>query len=387
MKKRTVVEITGVMNCGGAELMMMNILRKLHDDFHFVFLILVSDPQKAEGEFDAEIRALGAEIIRIDSVRRAGVRAFEQDLTQRLRDLQPDVVHCHLNSKCGIVAKCAHRAGVKRIISHSHARLKFRGNPVSVAASYAELFWERGMINRYSTDFWGCSEDALRSLYNAKNRKKAKVVYNLIDGERFTQPNAAAVDALRNELSLQGKHVLGVVGRIAPVKNFTFAVEVLSKLAGRDSDVRLLIVGAKQFPQYTETLFARVKELGLEDKVIYLPPRLDIENVYPLMQVCLGTSVREGASLTAIEAQLSGCYTVVSAGYLRMVDLGVGLFCQQAEFSAEDWAKTVESQWCAPHRVSAEKRRAALIEKGFDLNAEIEKIKAEYAGEDAKNER
>lgn len=385
MKKRTIVEITGVMNCGGAELMMMNILRRLHRDFHFVFLILASDPNHAVGEFDDEIRALGAEIIPIDSVRRAGVRAFEKNLTDFLRKLQPDVTHCHLNSKCGIVARCAHRAGVGKIISHSHARLKFRGNPVSVMLSYAELFWQRGMINRYSTDFWGCSEDALCSLYSAKNRKKAKTVYNLLDGQRFTQPDATVVEELRRTLDLQGKRVLGVVGRIAPVKNYTFAVEVLEKAVEYAPNTCLLIVGAKQFPQYAEALFAQIKAHGLEDHVIYLPPRLDIENVYPLMDVCLGTSVREGASLTAIEAQLSGCYTMVSPGYLNMVDLGVGLFCQQSDFRAENWAKSVETFLNSPVTVPPEQRREALIRKGFDLTAEIDKIRIAYAGEEAEN--
>lgn len=379
MKKPTVVEITGVMNCGGAELMLMNILRRLHKDFHFVVITLVNDPKNTVGEFDDEIRALGAELIPIETVRKAGVRAFEKKLTELLRKLHPEVTHCHLNSKCGIVAKCAHRAGVKKIISHSHARLKFRGNPLSVAFSYAELYWERGMINRYSTDFWGCSDDALRSLYSAKNRERAKVVYNLLDADRFTRPQEEKVEALRDELGLRDKTVLGLVGRIAPVKNYLFAVDVLAKVAERCANVRLLIVGARQMPRYAEELTAKIKEMGLEENVILLPPRQDIEAVYPLMQLWLGTSIREGASLTAIEAQLCGCRTMVSNGYLEMVDLGVGLFRRQPDFSAERWADDILEWLQKPAFVPAAERREALIAKGFDLETEIDKIKTEYA--------
>lgn len=382
MKKPTVAEITGVMNCGGAELMLMNILRRLHNDFHFVFVIVVTDEDHKTGEFDDEIRALGAELVYIESMRTIGIGEFQKRLTQMFRQMAPDVAHCHLNSKCGVVAKCAHEAGVAKIISHSHARLKFRGNPISAAASYAELYWERGMINRYSTDFWGCSADALRSLYTKKNRHsaKSKIVYNLIDGDRFTKADPQKTEGLRQSLGLQDKLVLGVVGRIAPVKNHIFAVDVLAQVLQQRKDAVLLIVGAKQFKDYTQTLFAKIQSMGLEKNVVYLPPRKDIECVYPLMDICLGTSIREGASLTAIEAQLSGCYTMISPGYLKLVDLGLGLLKQEPEFSAAQWAQDLLARGRSADGPTPEARRQALIDKGFDLNTEIDKIKAEYAG-------
>jgi hypothetical protein len=34
-----------------------------------------------------------------------------------VRELQPDVVHIHLNAKCGLIALAAHLAGVEKIIA------------------------------------------------------------------------------------------------------------------------------------------------------------------------------------------------------------------------------------------------------------------------------
>ena len=301
-------------------------------------------------------------------------------MTELLKEYKPDVVHCHLNAKCGVIAKCAYLAGIKKIISHSHAKLKFKGNPIKSALSYAELYWQKTMINKYSTDFWGCSSEALASLYYKKTRKSqnCKVVSNLIDAERFIYPSQEIVEKYKKEYNKSGKFSIGVVGRIAPVKNYLFAVEVVNELKKKNVDFVFLIVGLKQNAEYTEKLFAKVSEYGLNDNVVYVPPKKDVENVYALMDVVLGTSIREGFSLTAVEAQLSGAYTLLSNGYPKEVNLSAGN-CEHVEtFDAQLWAQKIESVIENGVDVSPEKRKQALIDRGFDLDEEINKIAKEY---------
>lgn len=378
--KKTVMHITGTMNFGGAEVLMMNIIRKLHNRFQFIFLINAAKGTRPKGDFDEEILALGAKIIYCDSMRSIGVKAYEKQLTGLLKQYNPDVVHCHLNAKCGVISKCAYRAGIKKIISHSHAKLKFKGNPLKSALCYAELYWQRTMINKYSTDFWGCSNEALYSLFNKKvrNTEKCKVISNLIDAKRFISPNQETVEKYRKEYNPDNKFAIGVVGRIAPVKNYLFALEVAKELKSRGKEFVLFIVGLKQDAEYTQKLFTTIHLYELDDFVVYIPPKNDIENLYRIMNVVLGTSIREGFSLTAVEAQLSGAYTLLSNGYPKEVNLGAGN-CEHIDvFEAKIWSDKIENIMKNSHSVSEDDRKEALVNRGFDLDVEIEKIAKEY---------
>ena len=378
--KKTVMHITGTMNFGGAEVLMMNIVRKLHSRFNFVFLINTKKGEVVKGDFDDEILALGCKIIYCNSIRSVGITAYQKELVALLKEHKPDVVHCHLNAKCGVIAKCAYKAGIKKIISHSHAKLKFKGNLLKSALSYAELYWQKTMINKYSTDFWGCSNEALDSLYYKKTRKseRCKVVSNLIDAERFIYPNGESVKRYNKEYNPNGKFSIGVVGRIAPVKNYLFAIDVVNELKNQNKDFVFFIVGLKQNAEYTEKLFAKVSEYGLNDYVVYVPPKQDVENAYAIMNVVLGTSIREGFSLTAVEAQLSGAYTLLSNGYPKEVNLGAGN-CEHIEtFDAKLWAEKVAYAMENQIEASPNARKNALVNRGFDLDEEVNKIAKEY---------
>lgn len=374
------MHITGAMNFGGAEVLMMNIVRKLHNRFNFVFLVHKTNKQEVKGDFDDEILALGAKIVYCNSIRSIGLRAYQKELTQLLNDLKPDVVHCHLNAKCGVIVKCAHRAGIKKIISHSHAQLKPRGSLLRKALFLAELCWQKTMINKYSTDYWGCSKEALESLYykKARNSEKCKKVSNLIDGERFIYPNLETIKEYDKNYNKENKFVIGLVGRIAPVKNYIFALEVAKELKNRNADFIMLIVGLEQDFEYALKFFSTIKAYELEDCVIHLKPHKDIENVYGIMDVVLGTSISEGFSITAVEAQLSGAYTFLSNGYPKEVNLGAGNCEQINSFDASLWADKIEHVMHNYTCVSEEARKEALVKRGFDLGVEIEKIAMEY---------
>lgn len=378
--KKTVMHVTGVMNFGGAEALMMNIVRKLHDQFNFIFLINKPKGKQVSGDFDQEILSLGAKIVYHDSLRTVGLRTYKKQLEEIFNSLKPDVVHCHLNAKCGVVAKCARKAGVKKIISHCHANLTFSGSLLTKAIYKSELIWQKTMINKFSTDFWGCSDAALKCLFYKKNIKsdKCKKVSNLIDGERFIYPNQEIVDKYRKKYNPKNKFTIGVVGRIAPIKNYLFALEVVKELKERDKDFILFIVGLQQNYEYTQKLFSTIKLYNLENNVKYLQPQNDIENLYAIMDVVLGTSISEGFSLTAVEAQLSGAYTFLSNGYPSEVNLQAGN-CEQINcFNANLWSDKIETLMKNKVEVSKNNRKEALIKRGFDLNVEIEKIAKEY---------
>ena len=114
-----VLQVVGTMNRGGAEVMLMDILRYKPDDVHFDFLI--NNPPEdlyREGVFDKEILERGCKIKHIGTQLRMGPAKYVKRFHNIYEELRPDVVHIHLNAKCGIIAYAAHKAGCKRIITH-----------------------------------------------------------------------------------------------------------------------------------------------------------------------------------------------------------------------------------------------------------------------------
>ena len=63
MKKIKILHVTGAMNRGGAEVMLMDIYRNISEKFHFDFLINYKHKLGVvKGDFDEEIQANGAQI-------------------------------------------------------------------------------------------------------------------------------------------------------------------------------------------------------------------------------------------------------------------------------------------------------------------------------------
>lgn len=380
--KKTVLQVTGTMNRGGAETMLMDLLRQLKDNFRFVFLINKKKGTISKGYFDDEITALGGEFMYIDAMWDIGIRRYNQRFSDIVAQIgKVDVVHCHLNSKCGVVSKAARKCGIHHVIAHSHACLKFRGSLPRIIANYAELFYQKQLINKYATDYWGCSAESLSSLFSKKNINSSNcfVINNAIDVNKYISIDNKKLDSLRATLNVPNDRVIiGTVGRIARVKNYGFLIEVLNELKTKNFPFYFILVGLKQDHEYTEEIFHKIKEYNLENDILYLEPRSDLEYIYPIFDVFVGASLSEGLGMVAIEAQASGTKCVLSEGFLRCVDMRLGIVNFAHAFNAKTWAEEIIECSRRPSLKDKEEISRALKVNGYDIEEEANKIKKLY---------
>jgi D-inositol-3-phosphate glycosyltransferase len=131
----------------------------------------------------------------------------------------------------------------------------------------------------------------------------------------------------RAALGLGDHPVLLFVGRIQPLKGVDVAVKTLSAL-GRP-DAMLLIVGGASGPfgeQEVEKVGALVGELGLTDRVRFVPPQPHhmLSTYYRAADVVLVPSRSESFGLVALEAAACGTPVVAAAvgGLLTVIDHG-----------------------------------------------------------------
>ena len=371
-----VLQVVGVMNRGGAEVMLMEILRNKPKDVQFDFL--VNNPPSdlfKKGTFDDEIRSYGCQIKYIGTQLRIGPLHYIKEFKKIVSELNPNIVHIHLNGKSGIIALAARLSGRRKIITHCHANIKFRGHFLSKIFSELELFFQKFLISLFATDWWGCSSDANARLYWPWIRRKSVVINNAIDISLYEKVDKQKVDQLRRSYNLsEGTIVLGNVGRIVPQKNIKFVVDVIATLASKGHKVAFIIAGRKEDSEYVNSTILHAREVGVEKSLIFLGERSDIPLLMYSFDVFVGPALKEGFGMVAVEAQSAGTPSVLFKGFPKSVDMGLGLCSFIEDFNVETWADRIITSFQRGRLENFDIIKRNIIENGFDAISNTKRI-------------
>lgn len=384
--KIVILQVVGVMNRGGAETMLMDLFRRLHSNFRFIFLVNKKKHTTPKGDFDDDITSIQGEMIYIDSVWDIGIIKYISHFKKIVEQIgKIDIVHSHLNSKGGIISFAARKCGIDYVIVHSHACLKFSGSLSSVIVNCAELYFQRYLINKYATDYWACSEEALESLFNKKNinSDRCLVIKNAIDSEKYLNIDLGKLVDIKKSLNLPcDRLIIGTVGRIAKVKNYDFLIDVLKLLKEKGIQFLFIFVGLKQDKVYSNEVFGKIKEYGMENDVMYLEPRSNLEYIYPLFDLFVAASAREGLGLVSVEAQAAGVPCIISEGFPKCVDMGLSLVSFVKGFDVDEWVDIIVESKDNSRLDDKDKILNAIRNKGYDIVTEAEKVKNLYMKEE-----
>lgn len=232
-----------------------------------------------------------------------------------LRQLQPDVVHTH-TAKAGFVGRIAARlAGVPVIVHTFHGHV-FQGY-FSPLMTRVFLLLER-LTARFSDGVITLSEDLRRDLvetYRITRRGKITVLPLGLDLTPFTaMPRHAGTFRAAYGIPASAP-LIGIVGRLVPVKNHALFLEAAVRIRAAMPDARFAIIGDGELRAALE---AQVAALGLRDAVIFTGWLRDLAPVYSDLDTLVISSVNEGTPVSIIEALAGGCPVVATAvGGLR----------------------------------------------------------------------
>ncbi len=379
--KIKVLQVTGAMNRGGAEVMLMDVYRNISNNIHFDFLVnykLKSGIIK--GDFDEEILAKGATIEYIPAQWDLGlfkyIKAFKSVISKTGK---PDIVHIHMNAKSGVIALAAKRAGIKSIIIHSHADLKFRGSVFSKLMSNLELVFQKQLMAISANQFWGCSQEANESLFYKRllTSKSSAIIKNAVDVTSYQNVSKARVKQLRESYGLKnGTIVLGNVGRIVRHKNVTFIMDVLDKVNKENIDFVFVFAGRDEQPDYLKEILNKAKQYNIEDKIKYIGVRDDIPVVMNSFDCFLGPALQEGFGLVAVEAQAAGLPCILYTGFPKAVDMELNLVSFLNVLDARVWAEAIKLLPEKKNDFSLIKE--AIISRGFDSVFNTKEIEKRY---------
>lgn len=323
----------------------------------------------SDSVFTNKLKACGVRFYELSgSMRKVGENhhRFRALLQERRYDV------LHLNAFQGLSLVYLHIAkeeGVPVRIAHSHntALRKSLTRPIKLAVHN----WAREQYTRDATSFWACSKDAAAFLFSARelSRNGFQFVPNGIDVDRF-RFNPAARENVRRELGLDGKYVIGHVGRLCCQKNQSFLLDMLAEAVKHKPDTVLLLAGEGEDKPMLE---GKARELGVADKVLFAGVSDRIERLYWAMDVFVFPSLFEGFGIAVIEARAAGLPVVCSEHVPREARVAG---CRLLPLDAVTWAEELTKVHDRTPD-GADTVRAA----GFDVQTVVEQVAAGYGAE------
>lgn len=286
----------------GVMSVIMNYYRHIdRDKVQFDFLHFIA----CEDSYMDEIRELGGKIYCIDKPGSSFQSIKQLNSFFRLHAGEYTWLHNHEVYLTFLLRPIAKRYGLEKFIVHCHAT-KYSDKTLNAVRNRILCLPIRFMkVERFA-----CSEAAGKFLYGEKMLKAGKVfiMHNAIDCEKFRfRPEVR--ERLRKEMGLDGKFVIGHVGRFERQKNHEFLIEVFAECKKEIDSCILLLIGEGSLRSKIEK---KVVEKGLKNSIIFLTKRNDMEYLYQVMDLFVLPSLYEGLPVSCLEAQVNGLECIVS---------------------------------------------------------------------------
>ena len=285
-----VLQCVNNMHRAGLETMLMNYYRYI-DRNEIQFDFLTHRPERSD--YDDEIESLGGRVFHAPRLYPQNYAAYFSFMKSFFRE-HPEyqIVHSHIDSMSFLPLLAAKMAGIPIRIAHSHS--------TSIDMDYKYILkqiYRRGLA-MVATDNFACGKKAGEFLFGSR---AFTLIPNAIDADRFYYNEAERAN-VRKELKLEGKFVIGHVGRFTYLKNHGFLLEILACMLEKNENVRLLLIGTGE---KKEEIQDKAKQMGLEEYVLFLGSRSDVERFYQAMDVFVMPSLFEGVPVVGIEAQFT----------------------------------------------------------------------------------
>jgi glycosyltransferase involved in cell wall biosynthesis len=306
--------------------------------------------------YEDQIRKYGGIIHKIENPKKNPIMFFDQLVTIAKKY---DVVHINMLSAANSLPIYAcKKAGVKHIIVHSH------NSKTERIDRYILHYINKAIINRLNVNKVACSDVAAKWMFLKSDyvNKEYTIIHNAIDLNKYSY-KIEYRNEIRKEYNIDENTILmGNIGHLTLQKNPLFLIDVFFEVSKIIDNVRLMLVGDGDL---TDKVKEKINEYKLEDKVIFTGIRYDAYKFYSAMDLFCMTSLYEGLSFTAVEAQASGIKCFFSSGISKETRI-----IPETEFldidSAKYWANRIASSNFERNIKAGEHIR----EKGFDIDSE-----------------
>lgn len=198
---------------------------------------------------------------------------------------QITIVHSHHRMAAFYAELVAPKSAVK--VANAHNTFTDKKKLTQLAYRNTKVIAVGEMVKKNLAEYFGIPKEQICVIHNA---------VKTFDG------NVVPVEALSQERT-KGNVLIGNIGRLSEQKGMTYFIEAAEITAKTHPEARFIIVGDGE---ERKKLYAQVKSKSLQDRVVFLGYRNDIQNVMSQLDFVVLSSLWEGLPLTPIEAYSVG---------------------------------------------------------------------------------
>ena len=214
------------------------------------------------------------------------------------------LVHTH-TPKPGLLGQLAAKfASVPIIINTIHG-FYFNENTSFLKRKFF-IFIEKTAA-KYSDFIFSQNKEDIKTAIKEKicPSHKIKFLGNSVDLQKFNSDRFSEefIIQKKKELKIQSqKNIIGIVGRLVKEKGYLELFQALKIVLEKFPNSLLLVIGPIEKEKKDRFEPGIIKNFGIEKNVLFLGEREDVDEIYPLMDIFVLPSYREGFPHSIIEA-------------------------------------------------------------------------------------
>lgn len=335
VQKINIMLISDKLFFGGAEMVVYNLATNLNKARFQVHICCL----ESLGEIGERIKAQGIEVFNLKSKKGMDF-SLPFKLARLLKTKKIDIIHAHNSTafkhavmaaqiaKTPIIIQTRHGnelsgLGLLRRLEDTSGLLAMTENAMMALRKKLHRLIYRFLVNKADKIVCICN-DLKEKIARDERIKEEKlfVIFNGIktdcfgaaaprnDGTSTDAPRNDARedtpcndDALLQELGLNKDDLILInVANIRPEKGQVYLIDAFKELVQTFPNLKLLIAGKDSDIKLAQTLKAKVVENKMEDKVLFLGQRSDINELLAISDIFVLPSLTEGMPVTILEA-------------------------------------------------------------------------------------
>ena len=315
MKKIKILRIINRFNIGGPTYNATFLTAFLGPEYET--LLVGGLPEEGESDSLFILEKYGVKPLLIEEMVRnpslSSDRKAYKKLKQIIKDFQPDIVHTHAAKAGALGRKAAASCGVPVIVHtfHGHVFHSYFGKMKTEIFKTIEK-----RLAKKSDAIIAISEiqkHELSAIHKITKKKKITVIPLGFDLVPFRDKRISERVRVREKYNLLENDVaVAIVGRLAPIKNHQYFLEVIEKILDQTSKkIKVFIVGDGTERELITNLVSNINE-KYNDAITMTSWIEDIGEFNAGMDIICLTSKNEGTPVSLIEAQAAGIPVVTS---------------------------------------------------------------------------
>lgn len=346
-------------NYGGVESVIMNYYRNIDKEkIHFDFMCV--NDQMA---YEEDVQNSNSVVYKIGSKAKNPIK-YKKNIKKFFKENSKryDAIWFNVCTLVNIDAlKLAKKYGIATRIIHSHNSNMDYGFVKNFIHKFNKL-----RLKKYANVYWACSDVAAEYLFG--DNKNYKVINNAINVDEFCY-NADLRKKVRATFNINDSTlVVGNVGRFDEQKNHKFLINIFNEIYKENKDSMLMLVGTGPLENEVRD---KVKELGIENNILFLGKRNDVNSLYQAMDVFCLPSLYEGLPVVGIEAQASGLLCFFSDTITNKLKIIETSKFESIEEHPQKWSESITKALVGFERKNVKEE---IKENGYDIKEEANSL-------------